>query len=123
LKNLIMDSKRFKTVNEYLRALSSNSRNKLKQIRELVKKEVPKADELISYNMPAFKLNGKILVYYAAFKNHIGFFPTSTPIAALKKELIGYKTSKGTIQFPLDKPLPIELIKKIVKYKEKEIIK
>lgn len=118
-----MDSKRFKTVNEYLRALSSNSRNKLKQIRELVKKEVPKADELISYNMPAFKLNGKILVYYAAFKNHIGFFPTSTPIAALKKELIGYKTSKGTIQFPLDKPLPIELIKKIVKYKEKEIIK
>ena len=69
--------------------------------------------------MPAFKLNG-VLVYFAAFKNHIGFYPTSSGVAEFKKELSQYEVSKGTIRFPLDKPIPLDLIKKIVKYRVKE---
>jgi len=84
-----------------------------------IKKSAPQAEETISYQMPAFKLNGN-LVYFAAFKDHIGFFPTSSGVAAFKKELSKYATSKGTIRFPLGKPIPFDLVRKIVKFRVKE---
>jgi uncharacterized protein YdhG (YjbR/CyaY superfamily) len=77
------------------------------------------AEEVISYNMPAFKQNG-ILVWFAGYKNHIGFYPSSTPIKLFKEQLTKYKTSKGAIQFPIDKPLPLALITKIVKFRIKQ---
>ncbi len=90
------------------------------KLRRTIRKAAPKAVETISYGMPAFRM-GPVLVYFAAFKDHIGFFPTSSPIPAFKKELAGYKTSKGTIHFPLDRPIPFDLVTKIVKFRLKEI--
>ncbi len=113
------NQKKFKNIDEYIPGFPVDIQIILRQIRETIHKAAPNAEEVISYNMPAFKQNG-VLVYFAAFKNHIGFFPTSSPIVVFKKELTGYKTSKGTIQFPLDKPMPLSLIKKIVKYRVKE---
>jgi len=88
----------------------------LEQLREIIVHAVSEPEEVISYQMPAFKKNG-ILVYYAAYKNHIGFYPTSEGIEAFKSELHDFKWSKGAIQFPIDRPLPEELITKIVKFK------
>ena len=85
-------------------------------MRAAIKQAAPKAEEVISYNMPALKLNG-VLVYYAAYKNHIGFYPTPNVIRLLADQLATYQTSKGAIQFPIEKPLPIRLIKKIVKFR------
>ncbi len=111
--------KTFKNIDEYLSTISKDVRIKLQQIRETIHKAAPKGEEVISYNIPAFKQNN-VLVYFAAFKDHIGFFPTSKPIVVFKKELSKYKTSKGTIQFPLDEPIPYSLIKKITKFRVKE---
>ena len=107
---------KFKTIDEYHAAFPKNLRDMLETLRKTIKKTVPEAEELISYNMPAFKMK-KILVYYAANKAHIGFYPTAAPIIFFKDELVEYKTSKGAIQFPIDKPLPIKLITKIVKFR------
>jgi uncharacterized protein YdhG (YjbR/CyaY superfamily) len=90
--------------------------NKLKDLRATIKKAAPKAEEKISYAMPTFALHGN-LVHFAAFKNHIGFYPAPRAIEEFKKELAGYEGSKGTVQFPLDKPLPLALIAKMVKYR------
>lgn len=91
----------------------------LEELRLVIKKAAPQATELISYNMPAVKQN-KVLVYYAVQKNHIGFYPTASPIQVFAKELKGYKTSKGAIQFPIEEPIPIDLVERIVKYRLKE---
>jgi uncharacterized protein YdhG (YjbR/CyaY superfamily) len=91
----------------------------LEELRQIIKRIAPEAEEIISYQMPAFKQNG-MLVWYAGYKNYIGFYPSSTPIIVFKDELKAYKTSKGAIQFPLYKPLPIELITKIVNFKVNE---
>jgi uncharacterized protein YdhG (YjbR/CyaY superfamily) len=93
----------------------------LKKIRETVLKTTPNAIESISYGMPAFKLNGKPLVYFAAYKNHIGFYALPSGNEAFQKELANYKTGKGSIQFPLDKEMPWKLIEEIVKFRAKEI--
>lgn len=85
----------------------------------MVRKAAPEAEEAISYGIPTFKLHGN-LVHFAAFKNHIGFFPAPSGIAAFKKELAAYKGAKGSVQFPLDQPLPLALITKIVKFRVKE---
>lgn len=106
----------YKNIDEYIDMFSGNVKEKLQQLRSEIKKEIPDAIEVISYNMPAFKTT-EVLVYFAANKNHIGFYPTPSAIIKFKKELIAYKTSKGAIQFPLDKPLPIELIRKIVNFR------
>ncbi|MBS1772158.1 MAG: DUF1801 domain-containing protein [Bacteroidetes bacterium] len=111
-----MDSKKFTTIDEYHALAPKAVRDIMDDMRATIKQAAPKATEVISYNMPAFKQNG-VLVYYAAAKEHIGFYPTSAPIVVFKEELAKYKTSKGAIQFPLDKPLPKTLIKKIVKYR------
>jgi uncharacterized protein YdhG (YjbR/CyaY superfamily) len=112
-------SKKFKTVEEYFSALPANTINLLKELRKTIKEVVPDAEEIISYNMPAFKING-VLVYYAACEKHIGFYPTASPIKVFKKELEGYKTSKGAIQFPIENSIPKTLVKNIVKYRVKE---
>jgi uncharacterized protein YdhG (YjbR/CyaY superfamily) len=108
---------KFITVDEYLSACPPKAKKLLKELRGAIKQAAPKAEELISYNMPAFKFHG-ILVYYAAHKEHIGFYPGSSVITGIfEDDLKGFKTSKGTIQFPIDKALPLSLIKKIVKYR------
>jgi len=109
MKNIKME-----TIDEYITAQPLEKRASLEKIRSIIQKAAPKATEVISYGMPAFKQDG-ILVYFAAFKNHYGFFPTARPIVIFKKELLPYKTSKGAIQFPTDKALPIKLIQAIVK--------
>lgn len=107
------------TIDEYIALFPKEIQQKLESIRETIRKAAPKAVEIISYRMPAFKLNG-VLVYFAAFKNHIGFFPTSSGIKAFENQFTGYKYSKGAVQFPIDKKLPLGLISKIVKYRVKE---
>ncbi|OHA88736.1 MAG: hypothetical protein A2653_00355 [Candidatus Zambryskibacteria bacterium RIFCSPHIGHO2_01_FULL_43_25] len=112
-------SKKFKTISEYINSFPEDTAQKLRTIRKITNKNAPQATEVISYNMPAFKLNG-IVVYFAAFKKHVGFYPLPSAIKSFRKELTKYKTSKGAIQFPLDKPLPVALISKIIKYRVKE---
>jgi uncharacterized protein YdhG (YjbR/CyaY superfamily) len=111
--------KGFKTVNEYIATFPKNVQNILEELRQSIRESAPEAEEVISYQMPAFKLNG-ILVWFAAFKNHIGFFPKTSAIEAFKEELSNYEVSKGTVRFPLDKPIPLDLVRKIVKYRVKE---
>ncbi len=106
-------------IDEYIADQPRELRERLERLRETIRKAAPKAQEVISYRMPAFKQNS-VLVYFAVFKTHIGFFPTPSGVANFQKELKGYKTSKGTIQFPLDEPLPLDLVTKIVKFRVKE---
>jgi len=108
-----------KDINEYIAAFPQNVQQTLEKLRVTIKKAAPKAEEVISYQMPAFKYHG-ILVYFAGYKKHIGFYPTSSGIAAFKQEFSNYKWSKGAVQFPIDKPLPISLITRIVKFRVKE---
>jgi len=107
------------TVDQYIEGFPEEIQIVLSKMRAAVRKAAPQAIERISYQMPAFYDNGN-LVYFAAFKNHIGFFPTSSGIAAFKKELAAYTTSKGTVHFPLDQPLPLALVKRIVKFRVQE---
>jgi len=111
----------FKTVDEYIAFQPQYVQVLLQQVRRVIKEVVPDADEVISYQMPAFK-QGSVLVWYAAFKNHIGFYPKTSAIAEFKDKLMQYKTSKGAIQFPYDKPLPLGLIKEIVEYRANETL-
>ncbi len=104
---------------EYINSFSPEIQQLLAQIRETIRQAAPGAEEVISYQMPALKLNG-ILVWYAAFKKHIGFFPTASGIEAFRDQLSAYKLSKGTIRFPLDKPMPLDLISEIVKFRVSE---
>ncbi len=106
-------------IDEYISGSPNDIQEKLKELRETIKKAAPGAEEKISYGMPAFTLNG-ILVYFAAQTRHIGFYPTSSGVKAFIQELGSYKTSKGAIQFPLDRPLPLELIARIVKFRVRE---
>ena len=116
---MIMKSKAPKDINGYIAGFPEETQVILEKLRRTIRKAAPEAQEVISYQMPAFKYQG-ILVYFAAYKNHIGFYPTSTGIAAFKKELSAYQTSKGTVRFPIDKPLPLDLTSKIVKFRVKE---
>ena len=112
--------KQFKTIDEYIEAFPTNVQNILEKMRQTIRKAAPEAIEVISYQMPTFKLNGKNLVHFAAFKNHIGFYPIPTGIEAFKEELSQYKQGKGSVQFPIDKPIPYDLVEKVVKYRAKE---
>lgn len=111
---------KFKDIDEYHALQPEEYRQVLEELRKAIKQAAPLATETISYGMPAFKQN-KVLVYYALNKHHIGFYPTPSPIMHFKKELEKYNTSKGAIQFPLDKKLPLNLIKKIVQFRINEI--
>lgn len=111
-----------KNIDEYIDGFPKDIQNILMQIRQTVKSVVPQAEEAISYGMPTFKLNGHYLIYFAAYKKHIGLYPVPNNNKLFEKDFAAYKTSgKGTIQFPLNQPLPIALIAKIVKYKVSEI--
>jgi uncharacterized protein YdhG (YjbR/CyaY superfamily) len=101
------------TIDEYILGFPEPIQILLHQMRKAIMEGAPKAIEAISYGMPAYKSNGKVLVYFAAFKNHIGFYATPTGHYEFKQELSGYKQGKGSVQFPIDKPLPLELIKNI----------
>lgn len=115
-----MDSiEKAKDIDEYLSKLPVGKRNSLEKLRQIIKQVVPSAEEVISYGMPAFKYHG-ILVYFAAFKNHCSLFPGSSTLTKLKNELKPYQTSKGTLQFTIDKPLPTSLVKKIIKARKEE---
>jgi uncharacterized protein YdhG (YjbR/CyaY superfamily) len=106
-------------IDKYISNFPVSVQAKLEELRATVRKAAPEAEEKISYSMPAFALKG-ILVYFAAHKNHIGFYPTSLPIKVFKEELAEYKWSKGAIRFPFDKPLPLSLISRIVAFRVKE---
>jgi uncharacterized protein YdhG (YjbR/CyaY superfamily) len=108
-------------VDEYIATFPKELKHLLEGIRKAIKEAAPDAEETISYRMPAYRQNG-ILVYFAGFKNHIGFYALPTGHQTFKKELSVYKTGKGSVQFPLDNPLPLTLIKKIVKFRVKENI-
>jgi len=108
------------TVDSYIKLFPENVQGLLNQIRTTIKKNAPEAEESISYKMPAYKTNGKPLVYFAGFKNHIGLYATPTGHTQFEKELSKYKQGKGSVQFPLDKPIPLTLIARIVKFKVEE---
>jgi uncharacterized protein YdhG (YjbR/CyaY superfamily) len=112
----------FGSIDEYIGIFPKEVREILKELRETIKAAAPDAEERISYQMPAFWLKGN-LVYFAAYRKHIGFYPTSSGIQAFKNELSAYKGAKGSVQFPIDKPLPLELIGKIVKFRAAENMK
>ena len=103
------------TIDEYLAALSSEKRTALEKLRRAIKAAAPKAEECISYQLPAFRLNGKLLVAFGAAAKHCAFYPGSTPVETHKNELKAYDTSKGTIRFPADSSLPATLVRKLVK--------
>lgn len=111
--------KGFSSIDEYIATFPQDKQALLETVRATIKATAPQAQELISYQMPAFALKG-ILVYFAALKNHIGFYPTGSGIEAFKDEMSGYEVSKGSVKFPLDQPLPLELISKIVQFRVNE---
>lgn len=111
--------KNYQNVDDYILSFPKDIQLLLEELRTTVRKAAPKAEEVISYGMPAYKQNG-MLVYFAAHKTHVGFYPTSSGIAHFKNQLAKYPLSKGTVQFPLDKKLPLALITKIVKFRVKE---
>lgn len=107
------------SVDEYIGNHPKNVQTMLQQLRQTIQKAAPKAEEIISYQMPAYKQEGMV-VYFAGHKDHIGFYPTPSGIEAFKKELSMYKSAKGSVQFPLDQALPLALIAKMVKFKVRE---
>lgn len=109
----------FKNIDEYILTFPDEVQEKLTELRKTIIESAPESIEKISYQMPTFFLNGN-LVHFAAYKNHIGFYPTPSGIEQFKNELKNYKTSKGAVQFPIDKPLPKKLIEKIVKFRVNE---
>ena len=109
-----------KTIDEYIAWFPPDVQKILRQIRNMIKKAAPGAEEAIKYGIPTFVLHEN-LVHFAAFKTHIGFYPTPSGIDAFKGELSGYKSAKGSVQFPLDEPMPLQLIEKIVKFRVKEV--
>jgi uncharacterized protein YdhG (YjbR/CyaY superfamily) len=104
-------------VNSYIAGFPESTQRYLNQIRKTFKKAAPKVEERISYGIAQFLLNGRPLIYFAGFKNHVSVYPAPRSDASFKKELASYKGGKGTVQFPLDKPLPLELITRIVKFR------
>ncbi|HSW89576.1 MAG TPA: DUF1801 domain-containing protein [Patescibacteria group bacterium] len=109
------------TIDEYIADFPKEVQSLLQKMRATIHKAAPQAIEAISYGIPTFKLNGKNLVHFGGFKDHVSFFPTGEGVSAFAKELSVYKVSKGTIQFPLDSTLPYELIGKITKHRVKEV--
>ena len=112
----------YSSIDEYITTFPEEIQKKLEDLRATIKAAAPEAQEKISYQMPTFYLQGN-LVHFAAYKNHIGFYPAPRGIEAFKNELATYDGSKGTVKFPLDKPLPLDLISKIVKYRVTDNLK
>jgi len=115
--------KKYTTMAEYLADLDPMQLEVAQIMRDLLADAAPDAVETISYNMPAIKLNGKVLVYFAPTKNHLGFYPTDDPILKFEDELASFETTKGTIKLPYNQPLPVKLIREIVTYRIDEVTK
>ncbi len=115
-----MSKNQFKTIDGFIAGFPKSVRVVLEELRRVIRESAPGAEETISYGIPTFDLNGRHLVHFSAYKNHVGFYPTSSGIEAFRKELSPFKTSRGTVQFPLDKPIPYDLVKKIVKFRVEE---
>lgn len=111
----------FKTIDEYIGTFPEDVRTILNELRHAIKETAPEAEETINYQIPTFTLHGN-LVHFAAFQNHIGFYPTPSGIETFKEELSPYKKAKGSVQFPIDQPLPLALIRRIVEYRVNENI-
>ena len=111
---------RYSSVRQYFDCCPPEALEKLEKLRNIILLAAPGAEEVISYNMPAVRLNNRILVYYAAMKHHIGFYPTASPIVAFREELKGFATSRGAVRFPLDQQIPQDLVQKIVKFRIRE---
>ena len=110
----------FATIDAYLAAFPPDVQEKLQGIRAVIRRAAPDAEEAIRYGIPTFRQNGSNLVHFAAFKDHLSFFPTASGVAEFQKELSPYHLSKGTIQFPLDKPVPYDLVERIVRFRVAE---
>jgi len=119
---MAIDKTNAKDVDEFIIGFPMDTQKILMQLRMTIKKAAPKAEEKINYGIPTFTLNGN-LVHFSASKNHIGFYPTPSGIETFKKELSAYEGAKGSVKFPMDKPLPLALITKIVKFRLKENLK
>jgi uncharacterized protein YdhG (YjbR/CyaY superfamily) len=107
-------------VDMYIDKFPDNIREKLIEMRKIIQENAPEASESFAYGMPSYKLNGKPLVYFAGFKNHIGFYATPSGHEEFKDELAGYKQGKGSVQFPIENPLPLDLVKHIVLFRVEE---
>jgi uncharacterized protein YdhG (YjbR/CyaY superfamily) len=107
----------FTSVDQYISTLPKNTQKRMQEIRKTIKAIVPKAEEAISYQMAAFKVNGEYFAHFAAWKKHIGMYPIPAGDAAFRKEIVPYMSAKSSLQFPLDKPLPLKLICKVVKFR------
>jgi len=114
--------KQFKTIDAYIKTFPKDVQHILEEMRQTIRKAAPQAVETISYQMPTFKLEGKGLVYFAAFKNHIGFYPIPSGIEAFEEELSRYKQGKGSVQFPINQPVPFDLVRRIVRFRVKEAL-
>lgn len=116
-----MPTVKFKTTAEYLSSLIGKTKSATKELRSIIKKAAPKAEEVISYNIPAFKSEGRIIIWYAGWKEHVSLYPLSTAMMKAIKGLADYKSSKGTVKIPLGEKLPAAMITKIVKFRLKEL--
>ncbi len=114
--------KKLQSIDEYISEFPKEVQDILEKMRKVIQEAAPDAEEAISYGMPTFKLNGN-LVHFAAYKNHIGFYPTPSGIEAFEEEISEYKSSKGAVQFPLDKSIPYDLVEKIVIFRVNENLK
>ena len=110
----------FATIEEYIASFPPDVQEKLRGIRTVIRRAAPDTEEAIRYGIPTFRQNGSNLVHFAAFKDHLGFFPTSSGVEQFQKELSSYRISKGTIQFPLDKPVPYDLVERITLFRAGE---
>jgi len=110
----------FADIDEYITTFPPEIQEKLRGIRAVIRRAAPDAEEAIRYGMPTFRLGGSNLVHFAAFRDHLGFFPTPSGVEKFRKELSSYRTSKGTIQFPLDKPVPNDLVERIARFRAEE---
>ncbi len=116
------EKKNYQTIDEYIAEFPAAVQEILQKIRQTIAEAAPHAIETINYQIPTFKLNGTNLVHFGGYKRHIGFYPASGAIEKFKSELAGYAGAKGSVQFPLDQPMPLELIDKIVKFRVEDIL-
>ena len=121
LNTMRMKTTKPETVDAYISQFQKSTQQILSQVRDAIKEGAPDAEEMISYGMPAYKLHGKPLVYFAGYEKHIGFYATPTGHAAFEKQLSKYKQGKGSVQFPLEDAMPLELIRKMVQFRVKEV--
>ena len=119
-RKTIQSKKQFETIDEYIETFPKDAQSILEKMRQTIRKAAPEAEETISYQMPTFKLKGSVLVYFAAFRRHIGLFPPAP--REFKKEVSLYLGPKGNLKFPTDKPIPYELVTRIVLSRRKEIL-